>query len=279
MALIAMAVHDTEENKRSKLTEETLLSIYKTVDLKKHRFIIVDNGSSIENRGITDAFVQSCNNTLPEQIERKLMYSFPDRESDNVSKIQLEKNIGTAKAINLAWKERKPGEHCIKMDNDVIINQSGWVDEMEEAIEREPQIGICGLKRKDLWQHPGHPDRMYKSELIMLPHEPGQRWIIAEKTRDIMGTCTMFNSALLDKIGYLFQPSLYGYDDVLASLRSNKAGFINVFLTHINIDHIDPGGTEYIDWKHKESGKVTQEVIKIIDEYIAGTRSIYHEAS
>jgi hypothetical protein len=150
---------------------------------------------------------------------------------------------------------------------------------MEEAIEREPQIGICGLKRKDLWQHPGHPDRMYKSELIMLPHEPGQRWIIAEKTRDIMGTCTMFNSALLDKIGYLFQPSLYGYDDVLASLRSNKAGFINVFLTHINIDHIDPGGTEYIDWKHKESGKVTQEVIKIIDEYIAGTRSIYHEAS
>ena len=260
MALIAMAVHDTEENGRSELTRKTLGSISKTVDLSHDRLFIIDNGSFVETKLLLDAYK---NTYFGQQI----------------SIITLPENIGTAKAINLAWKERKPGEHCIKMDNDVIINQSGWVDEMEEAIEREPQIGICGLKRKDLWQHPGHPDRMYKSELIMLPHEPGQRWIIAEKTRDIMGTCTMFNSALLDKIGYLFQPSLYGYDDVLASLRSNKAGFINVFLTHINIDHIDPGGTEYIDWKHKESGKVTQEVIKIIDEYIAGTRSIYHEAS
>lgn len=260
MALIAMAVHDTEENGRSELTRKTLGSISKTVDLSHDRLFIIDNGSFVETKLLLDAY--------------KNTYS-----GQQISIITLPENIGTAKAINLAWKERKPGEHCIKMDNDVIINQSGWVDEMEEAIEREPQIGICGLKRKDLWQHPGHPDRMYKSELIMLPHEPGQRWIIAEKTRDIMGTCTMFNSALLDKIGYLFQPSLYGYDDVLASLRSNKAGFINVFLTHINIDHIDPGGTEYIDWKHKESGKVTQEVIKIIDEYIAGTRSIYHEAS
>jgi GT2 family glycosyltransferase len=260
MALIAMAVHDTEENGRSELTRKTLGSISKTVDLSHDRLFIIDNGSFVETKLLLDAY--------------KNTYS-----GQQISIITLPENIGTAKAINLAWKERKPGEHCIKMDNDVIINQSDWVDEMEEAIEREPQIGICGLKRKDLWQHPGHPDRMYKSELIMLPHEPGQRWIIAEKTRDIMGTCTMFNSALLDKIGYLFQPSLYGYDDVLASLRSNKAGFINVFLTHINIDHIDPGGTEYIDWKHKESGKVTQEVIKIIDEYIAGTRSIYHEAS
>ena len=260
MALIAMAVHDTEENGRSELTRKTLGSISKTVDLSHDRLFIIDNGSFGETKLLLDAY--------------KNTYS-----GQQISIITLPENIGTAKAINLAWKERKPGEHCIKMDNDVIINQSDWVDEMEEAIEREPQIGICGLKRKDLWQHPGHPDRMYKSELIMLPHEPGQRWIIAEKTRDIMGTCTMFNSALLDKIGYLFQPSLYGYDDVLASLRSNKAGFINVFLTHINIDHIDPGGTEYIDWKHKESGKVTQEVIKIIDEYIAGTRSIYHEAS
>jgi hypothetical protein len=111
----------------------------------------------------------------------------------------------------------------------------------------------------------------------MLPHKPGEDWIVVEATRDIMGTCTMFNSDLLDKIGYLYQPSLYGYDDVLASHRSNMAGFVNAFLPHIRIDHIDPGGGDYEKWKRDEAGKWVEGISKIIDEYISGERSIYHE--
>lgn len=259
MALIAMAVHDTEENGRSEFTRKALCSINESVDWVDNRIIIIDNGSCEETKKI----YKSCGD-----------YGFFNH--NGVVKY-LTDNIGTAKAINLALKERKPGEHCIKMDNDVVIHHEDWVDEMEAAIEREPQIGICGLKRKDLWQYPGHPEKQYRSELIMLPHKAGEKWIVVERTKDIMGTCTMFNSALLDKVGGLYQPSLYGYDDVLMSYRSELAGFINVFLPHIEIDHIDPGGTEYCDWKQKESGKVTQDVIRIVDEYIAGTKSIYVE--
>ena len=131
------------------------------------------------------------------------------------------------------------------MDNDVLIHSPDWVEQLEEAIERDPSIGQCGLKRKDCWENPENPDPNYQTELYSLPHEPGQRWIIGEKTHHIIGTCVMHSAALLDKVGYLYQPGLYGFDDVLMSLRSQLAGFKNVFLPHIDIDHIDPGGTDY----------------------------------
>jgi len=257
MALIAMAVHDTEENGRSELTEKTLNCLMKTVDWAKHRLIVVDNGSKHKN-GISQ-FANLFNSIRWELII-------------------LSSNIGTAKAINLAWKQRRPGEHCIKMDNDVVINSLGWVDEMEQTIQREPQIGIVALKRKDLWECPWHPEKHYRSELMMLPHEPGERWVIVERVRHVMGTCQMYNSALLDKIGYLYQPSLYGYDDTLSSYRSEIAGFINVFLPHIDIDHIDPGGTDYTEWKKQEAAEHSQDIVKIVDDYISGKRPIYEDA-
>jgi hypothetical protein len=48
---------------------------------------------------------------------------------------------------------------------------------------------------------------------------------------------------------------LYGFDDALASVRSNKAGFMNVHYPHIVIDHIDPGGDSYFAWKQRVSSQ------------------------
>lgn len=252
--LIAMCVWDTEENKRTEYTERTLNSLRDTVDLDKHELFIVDNNSC---KATKDMFQNFTNSMGQSQI------------------ISLSENIGTARGINKAWFLRNPGQHCIKMDNDVVINQSGWVEEMEAAIERDNQIGIIGLKRKDVWQYPGHADPNLKSELIMLPHKNGEPWIVVERCADIIGTCTMFNSDLLDKVGYSFQPGIYGYEDTLFCHRSHLAGFYNCFLPHINIDHIDTGATPYQHWKEKHSGEHTKEMIEIFKAYVNGTRPIY----
>ena len=46
MALIAMAIHDTPENGRDKLTERTLESLMQTVDWSRHRFFAVVNSAT-----------------------------------------------------------------------------------------------------------------------------------------------------------------------------------------------------------------------------------------
>ena len=262
-ALLAMAVHDTEENGRTKLTDKTIESLLKTVDFDKHRLFISDNGS--------------CEATQYLYIRLAQYWALNKFPFPNLTIIKNGENLGTAKAVNKCWKFRKPGEHCIKMDNDVVIHYKGWVEEMEEAIRIEPLLGQVGLKRKDCWEYPEHENPEIRSKLIMLPHASGERWIVVEQAKHIIGTCVMHSSDLLDKIGYLYQPGLYGYDDVICSWRSYLAGFVSVFLPHINIDHIDPGGDEYTDWKGRHSGQYSKLVSDLVDDYISGKKPLYHE--
>lgn len=250
MALIAMAVYDTVENNRTELTRQTLDYVRETVDLTKHRVFIIDNNSCAATK----------------ELLRRYYWA---------TLITLSENIGTARAINLAWHQRQPGEHCIKMDNDIFIHNAGWADEMQEYIANDPQIGQIGLKRKDCWEWPGHEHSDWRSELHMLPHVPGDKWRIVERVKHVIGTCVMHNAALLDKVGYLYQPSRYGYDDVIMSHRSHLAGFYNCMMPHVNIDHIDPGGTEYQTWKERHSGEQTQIVIDFVHSMIRAERSYY----
>jgi GT2 family glycosyltransferase len=252
MALIAMAVYSTEENKKDECLVRTLESLFKTVDFNRHRLILSVNGYT----STTEAILITYSHMIQEIIWNG-------------------ENLGTAEAINKAWRKRLPNENAIKMDDDVVIHSSGWVDEMEEAIRRDSNIGQCGLKRKDCLESPSS-DGFFKSQLIMLPHAPGQTWILAEQATHIMGTCQMYSSALLDKIGYLYQIGVYGFDDVFASHRSKLAGFKNVFLPHINIDHIDKGDTPFQKWKENQANGVWQSYINTIKEYDSGTKSIYY---
>ena len=258
MVLITLCAYDTLENGRSELTEKTLDSLLQTVDFDKHEIIVVNNGSCDKTRQIIDTFIY--------------------RAGDKAQAIHLPENLGTARAINLGWTRRKAGQHCVKIDNDVVIHSKGWVDELEEAINRFPQIGIIGLKRKDLIECTTFPDMNFRSELVQLPHNPGERWIQIEVVKGVIGTCKMINAALIDKIGYLFQPTVYGFDDSLYSCRSTMAGFINCFLPHIEIDHIDPGGTDYTVWKQNHAGETMSAAQRLINEYSNGVRPIYEPA-
>lgn len=250
-----MCCHDLEGSGRSELTERTVESLCKRFDWQRHRLFLIDNGSTDQR---THAVLGKW-----EAFDRF------------VTVIRNPENLGTAAAINQAWRNRRPGEHAVKMDNDVIIHAQDWVEQMEEALSRDPSIGIVGLKRKDLIEHPDRTD-FYKSHLYHLPHEPGQRWIIGEQVNHVMGTCQMYSSALLDRIGYLYQPRLYGFDDSLAGHRCALAGFKSVFLPHIEIDHLDPGGTPYQAWKERHAGEQWEEYHKILREYETGERSIYY---
>ncbi len=262
MSLIVMAIFDQIGSGRTELTEKTLQNLLDTVDFRRNDICLVDNASCPETQSVIMSFCKIMDDDFPGHA-----FLFHNQE-----------NVGTAKAINQGIILRKPGQTVIKMDNDVIIHQRNWIDIMEDALHRSPKIGILGLKRKDLMEWPGHPEANWRSTLHMLPHKPGERWLIFEQVRGVMGTCTMYNPLLLDKIGFLNQPSKYGYDDSLISGRSELAGFINGFLPSIEIDHIDPGGTFYQKWKEDEAAIRASEANQIMAEYLNGTRNLYENA-
>lgn len=251
-----MAVYSTEENRKDECLEKTLESLQQTVDFRRHKLALSINARTFwtqkllkEYRNIIDCVFVN------------------------------DHNIGTARAINRLWYHYivKYGiGNLIKMDDDVVVHSAGWVDEMEEAIRRDPNIGLVALKRKDLMQCPWHENEYFKSEVKMLPHEPGEPWIIVEETADIMGTCVMHSAALIEKVGALYQPGKYGFDDAIMAQRSRLAGFYNCFLPHIRIDHVDDGKTPYQQWKEKSASKDWNVFQSLVARYKSGELSTYY---
>lgn len=258
--LISCCCWDTVENNRFDCTRQTVESLKQQVDLSRHRIFFVDNASTDPR---TIALLKECE-------------SF-------ATVIRNETNLGTARAINKALKCRRPGEHACKTDNDVVVHGSGWADVIETVFQRDPKIGLAGLKRVDLAQKPDANEPWFRSTLHMLPKSPEQPWIVVEQCTDIMGTCVGFNSALLDSVGGLYQMQdldtkhLYGYEDTLFSYRSIFAGFKNVFIPHIQISHVDNMEKGYMDWKRDSSGKMTALFDKILAEYKSGKRPLFWE--
>jgi GT2 family glycosyltransferase len=250
MALIAMAVWDTVENGRTELTIRTLEHLQ--LQIGGHRLVVVDNGSCEE----TGDYLR-------------------DLSRSGVQVITLPENIGTARAINKAWALRRADEPVVKMDNDVLIYSPDWLDRLCEVVRRDATIGIVGLKRKDLAESPLSEVAYYRSTLRMLPHQPGERWLVVEEVLHVMGTCQLYSARLLSQIGFLAQPGVYGFDDALASLRAHISGFKTVFLHGVEIDHIDPGGTDYTAWKAGYAAKMMAAYNKLAQEFKSGTRAVY----
>ena len=260
--LITIAVFDTAENKRTDLTYRTLHDLIEKNDFSKHRIFISDNGSC-----------QATQDVLVEFSE-KFCDKFPP---ENLTIRHNGKNLGTANAINLGWRTRKEGEYAVKMDNDVEVDEYNWIDKMEQALIRQPKLGLLGLKRKDLEEHPSNVNPDWKTKLIMLPHERGQEWIVVEQCNGVFGTVQMFSPQLLEKVGFLAQPYIYGFDDMLIALRCNIAGFAQAYLCGITINHIDTVPTDYWEEKRKLAGESMMAFNKMKDEFILGKRPIYYK--
>lgn len=255
--LIAACVYHTKENNRLPIIKQWFRRLCsQTIFQDNVRIIIYDNSPISIKENLIEGLVLNSDVTF--------------LGGDGV-------NLGTAEGINQCWKLRKDGEYLVKIDDDVIIYNECWFEEMSEAIERMPELGLLALKRKDLTENPSHPNPDGRTELLMVPQQKGERWIVVEKVKNVFGTVQMFSPALFEKIGYMEQIGKYGFDDYLMSVKCYAAGFIGAFLPHIEIEHIDKGGGEYTDWKVKVSGEVITEVMDLAKKYKSGIKPLYYE--
>lgn len=233
--LLCQCIYATKDNNKLPIVKDCIASLMATVNLKKHRWIVINNSCWKETEDYLDSL---------------------QTDGLNVTVIHLKENVGTARGINIGLRCREPGEMCGKIDDDLTWEKAGWVELMEREIKKRPEIGILGLKRDDVYGE-------------MIP-EGKLLW-----NRDIFGTCTMYNPAMLDKVGELCQFTSYGYDDNILSVRSEAAGFRNAFMRYIKINNLDRGDTPYTEWKKREASVWIQEASIYMDLIRTGKIS-YH---
>lgn len=215
MALILMVVQDTPENGRYRYTKTTLESLRRTVDWDRHRLIVIDNNSSGPTTRLLSHYMFYELITLPE-------------------------NIGQARALNKGLPKRYPGEIVVRMDNDIAIHNTGWVEDMKYVLEKDDKVGIVALKRKNAWEHPCNPDPNFRSTLEMLPHEDWEKWMVIEVADSVLGTCQALRPEFLDKIGFFYQMgSLWGFIDPIICAKAHVLGYKTVYIPHIVVDYLE----------------------------------------
>lgn len=228
MALLVMAVWDTEENGRTQYTSMTLASLFETVDWSRHRLVVVDNGS--------------CDATAD------LLAMF------DLNLISLPANIGQARALNRGLLLREPGELIVRLDNDIAIKQRNWIEDMEYVLEKDPHVGVVSLKRTNAWESPTHPSADFRSRLEMLQHNEGDRWMVIEVAKSVLGTCQGMRPEFLDEIGFLYQVgSLWGFIDPIVCAKAQALGYKTVYIPHVRTDYLDNNidKTPYLLWKRQ----------------------------
>ena len=227
-----------------------------------HRLIIVNNAST----------------SIPVlAFLKEIELLIQDENIDYIKIISLDKNYGTAKAVNTAWAQRHPGEHCVKLDDDVAIYDPYWLNKLEyiaDTYMNTYAIGQIGLKNPQIEVNPKHEKIEYRSSLHLW-HTHDQPWIPVEMYDTILAPCVLHTDLFLSELGGIVQPGVYGFDDLLNAPRMRVVNLNSYYYLGVDMKHLDPGNSPFQEWKHKYVGEQWAEYEKIYREYQEGTRNPY----
>ena len=174
----------------------TLRALHETGALEQATCLIQDNGSTDDTR---------------RAISRELYYTLRDHE---VTFQRLEENIGCPAALNRALQTRLPGQHFIKVDNDVVLETPGWVDLLCQFLDEHPDVALVSPWYEELeTANQGRIVERYDTWWQIFP---------------VIGHCVLHRGEFLDQVGYfdvLDRNHLYGFEDNLMAHRAGAMGY------------------------------------------------------
>lgn len=196
----------------------SLLNTTPEVKREDLEIIVVDNGSSEENRKMTE--------NLSKELKFKYIYE--------------PQTFNFAKMCNLG-AENASKDFLLLLNDDIECTSSGWLGSMMEEAAK-PRIGAVGLKLK-------YPDqiRIQHSGITNLPIGPVHKlqFFLDENRaydnynhgiRDVLavtGACLMTRRALYIEYGGMKEQFAVAFNDVEFCFRLHDAGYYNV----VNLDY------------------------------------------
>ena len=213
------------------------------------RLIIVDNKSD----SFTIEYLRSLKDTL----------------KDRLTLIENSENLGWIKAVNQGFKISTASYACV-MNNDVIVS-AGWLDNMVETMDKNPQIGLMNPK----WEKENF--KGVKGYYI--------------ETDWCRGFCVLIKREVIDKIGGFDEAYGFGYwEDHDYSVRAIKAGYICGLALNSFVEHIKNVSVKN-EMKQKEWDElfarnkdifekrwgVSERIIVAIDRKVAGDKAMLQD--
>ena len=196
--------------------------------------------------------------------------------------VLLDRNIGVAKASNLAWQTEPDAEYYLKFDNDIVMQKHDWLANMVKIVDEFPEIGVLGYNFESA-SYPVITARNYSMRIKKQGNIGGACILIPKRTGKLLGRwCEDYG--------------LYSEEDADYGYRVLQADKLNVYMENENAGfHLPSGKAAAIDPRTLAASDGIEEIhdrqyrlhkdyqrrnnISILNEnikgYISGTRPIY----
>lgn len=181
------------------------------------RVIVVDNGSS--------------DGTLPYL-----------RSLDWITRIENLSNLGFARGVNQGIAAAPAGCDVLLLNNDVVIPQDGWLDELQRVAYSADDIGIVGCRLilpDGRLLHAGtwiDPHRLVGQQIGSLEKDVNQ-YSADRDVQGVVGACMYVKRAVLERVGLLDEAYFSYFEDTDLSLRAAAAGFRTVCAGGVTLIH------------------------------------------
>ena len=161
-------------------TKKCINSLYENMTYKNCEIVIVDNGSTDE--------------TL-EYLE----------QLDHITLIKNNKNLGFVQGNNIAINQIYEGD-IILLNNDIIITQKKWIEELQKTAYSKEDYGIVGcrlINEKKDFLHAGtyiYPETYWGQQIGGGQKEVGQ-YSGDREVEGVVFACAYIKRSVLDAIG------------------------------------------------------------------------------
>ena len=237
-------------------TKKCLDSLQKSHGLKKCNVYVVDNGS-------TDGTIEYLESL------------------DWIILIKNNENLGFVRGNNIAIRQITEGD-IVLLNNDIIISQLDWIEELQKCAYRENEIGLVGCRlvnEEGEFLHAGtyiYPETYWGQQIGGGQKDIGQY----QDDREVQGVvfaCVYIKRAVLDKLGGLNEVFFSYFEDTDYCLAARKAGFKVVCCGSVTLIHYQNISTDvnkvnfskmFLDsqkkfkkiWKHDLENRYTKQM-------------------
>ena len=180
------------------------LTMLRNQTIQDFEIILVDNGS-------VDDSVKFVHSSFPE-----------------VRIINLDQNFGFSRANNIGIKDAA-GKRIALLNNDTAVD-SHWLEELNSALNQNPEVGFCASKMLNYW-NPEIVDSAGDILTVAAAYNRGQFQLDQPKYNSpkyIFGAsagAAMYRMEMLENIGLFDESFVTNFEDVDLSFRAQLAGY------------------------------------------------------
>lgn len=166
------------------------------------------------------------------------------RQLDWITLVQNGRNLGFVKGNNVGIQTAPPGNDILLLNNDTLIRQDKWLDEIQRVAYSADDVGIVGCRMvlgDGRLLHAGAympQDSFWGQQIGSLEKDVNQYALDREVTA-VTGACFYIKRAVINTIGPLNEAFFSYFEDTDYCLQAAKAGFRTMCAGNVTIVHFE----------------------------------------